>query len=298
MQIAYIGKFDRIYDEEYIARSFEMIGCEVIRIPSHYQPRAVVQILEKEKVDFLLYGKLSYSVDTIPFLNKIKEINVKTVCWLFDLYIGYPREHQLKTNPIFKSDYVASTDGGHDDRFKELGVNHTCIRQGIFKDECILYPFKKAEYDIVFVGSDNGAFPQRKEFMISLDAFYNFKWFGKRDTHEIRSLELNELYSKSKIVVGDSFYSPHYWSNRVVETLGRGGFLIHQDVEGLKEAYPHIVTYERGNFRDLRSKIDYYLAHEDERREIIKKNFEWVRNNYTMDRKCNELIQWVNQSTS
>ncbi len=125
---------------------------------------------------------------------------------------------------------------------------------------------------------------------LSLD--YNFKWFGRYSTNEIRGLPLNELYSQTKIVVGDSVYSPHYWSNRVVETLGRGGFLIHREVEGLKEVYPDLVTYD-GTYDDLMKKIDYYLAHEDERREIIKKNFERVRDYYTMDKQCQKLLNYI-----
>jgi spore maturation protein CgeB len=75
-----------------------------------------------------------------------------------------------------------------------------------------------------------------------------------------------------------------------VETLGRGGFLIHQEVDGLKEEYPHLVTYKRGDLNDLKEKIDYYIEHEDERKALVVKNYEWVRDNYTMDKKCAELL--------
>jgi spore maturation protein CgeB len=145
------------------------------------------------------------------------------------------------------------------------------------------------EYDLVFIGSDNPSNKERNAILSSLEKDFNITWFGKKDTNEIRSTKLNELFSKTKIVVGDSVYSPHYWSNRIVETLGRGGFLIHKDVEGLKEEYPHLITYT--DYEDLKSKITYYLEHDIAREEIVKKNFEWVRDNYTCDKKCAEVVK-------
>lgn len=92
-------------------------------------------------------------------------------------------------------------------------------------------------------------------------------------------------------MIGDSVYSPNYWSNRVVETLGRGGFLIHREVEGLSKEYPDLVTYEKDNYEDLKNKIKFYLLNYDKRYEIIQKNFDWVKNNYTIEHKIKELCQ-------
>jgi spore maturation protein CgeB len=129
--------------------------------------------------------------------------------------------------------------------------------------------------------------------LAKIEADFNLTWIGKNDANEMRGTALNYLYAKTKVVVGDSVISPNYWSNRVVETLGRGGFLIHKEVEGIKEEYPYLVTYT--DYGDLKAKITYYLAHDDERMEIIKKNYEWVLNNYTCDKKCAELIKLYEQ---
>ena len=279
-KIAIIGKFIKLHDEEYIARSFESIGCEVARINEKLSRYEIFELLEHHNPDIVLWTKLN-----VGEAKKIRDFcsKYKTVCWVFDLYIGYQRENRLNS-PAFTADYVFTTDGGHDKEFKERGINHKCLRQGIWKDECVLYPFNKIEHEIVFVGSDNPYFPERTKFIEELGA----KWFGRLSTNELRGLNLNEVYAKSRIIIGDSVYSPYYWSNRVVETLGRGGFLIHREVEGLKEEYPYLVTYK--NKDDLLAKIDYYKQHEGERREIIRKNYKWVRDNYTMDKKCQELL--------
>ena len=298
MKIALIGKFSLMHDEEYIACSFEKLGHEVVRIEQAFQPRTAMQVIEDEMPDIVIWGKLNYREHTKFFIKMLKDMGIKTVCWLFDLYFDYHREFMVSSAPYFKADLVVTTDDGHENRWKDLKINHKCVRQGIYDDGCFLMPFQEPIHAVVFVGSDNPVFPERKRIMWKLDKDFDFKWYGKRDTNEVRGTELNELFSKSKVVVGDSFYSPYYWSNRIVETLGRGGFLIHQEVEGLKEEYPDLVTYKRGDYDDLKAKIQYYLEHEDERREIIRKNFELVKSRYTMDKKCQELLTCLNLSTN
>lgn len=288
MKIAFAGKFKRLYDEEYIAQSFEMLGHEVVRISEGHTADEMIEILQESKPDIFLCTKFQ-----IPQADKVlaflKEVNIPSVSWTFDLYWDYEREHRIKTTPGFKCEYVFTSDGGHQGRWEAVGINHQCVRQGIFTEQCVREPYNDPK-GVIFVGSHNPQYPERQKMMSFLDHKYDFQWYGKFDTNYVRNEELNELYAKSKIVVGDSVYSPYYWSNRVVETLGRGGFLIHQDVEGLKREYPHLVTYRRGDLGDLQQKINYYLTHEDERREIVEKNFAWVRARYTADKKCAELL--------
>jgi len=278
-----------MWDEEHIALSLEKIGHDVHRIDENARWSQIINEVIDYKPDFVLFAKFRVANADLV-MKEFRKNKIKTVCWVFDLYFGYNREYQLRTAQMFKADYVFTTDGGHQENFRLYDIKHGCIRQGIYDDECVLMPSKK-EYDVIFVGSMNPYNRERNNMLSKIDKDYNFQWFGKADTNEVRGLDLNRLYGKSKIVVGDSVYSPHYWSNRIVETLGRGGFLIHQEVEGLKEEYPYLVTYKRGDYDDLKSKIDYYLTHTKERNAIIKKNYEWVLNNYTCSKQCEKLCQ-------
>lgn len=295
MKIVFIGKFRRLYDEEYIARSFEMLGHEVCRIEQSMHAWDVAYAIKKCQPDMIIYCKWNITQEALPFITPLRKSGTKTVCWVFDLYFGYNREPQVYTQPFFKSDFVFTTDNGNNERFKKAGVNHHCVRQGIYKDECYLEPVVERTNDVIFVGCENPLYTTRLDILTEVaKEFPTFQWFGRTNTNEVRGTELNELFARTKIVVGDSVYSPHYWSNRVVETLGRGGFLIHPDVPGIKEEYPYLVTYKVGDTKDLISKIKYYLKHDDEREALVKKNFEFVRDNYTMDKKCAELIKIVN----
>ena len=57
----------------------------------------------------------------------------------------------------------------------------------------------------------------------------------------IRGKELNDLYATAKVVVGDTlckgFNYPYYFSDRLFETTGRGGFLIHPYIKGLEDYF-------------------------------------------------------------
>lgn len=298
-KIFFIGKFTKLHDEEYIARSFEYLGHEVLRCEQSITPDDIGRSIEKTKPDIILYTKWDRPTSLDKLFTRLKREGVMTVCWVFDLYWGYAREHQIHTRNFFKSDYVFTTDGGNHEKWKEAGVNHFCVRQGIYRDECFLPPesnlvaanAKPYEHNVIFVGSENPLYTERTErYRMVEEAFNKVAWFGRSDTDEVRGTKLNELFAKTKIVIGDSYYSPNYWSNRIVETLGRGGFLIHQEVEGLKEEYPYLVTYKRNNMTDLKNKIKYYIENNAEREKIAFANFQWVRDHYTMDKKCAELL--------
>lgn len=289
MKIVILGKFQKLHDEEYIARSFESIGHDVLRIPEYMSIEDTYNRIVEFRPKFVLYFKLNNLGNIKEFLKNLKAFNIKTVCWVFDLYIGYAREFRLNA-PAFKADYFFSTDGGHENEFKEKELNHRLLRQGVYKEECYMEHWNRK--GIVFVGSDNPLYQYRNEMLSSLKEF-GVKWHGRFNTDEVRGRELNQLYGESEIVIGDSVYSPYYWSNRVVETLGRGGFLIHPEIEGIKDEYPYLVTYKHGDFEDLKSKIRYYLTHPEEREEIRQKNFDFVKNNYTMDKKCRLLIDII-----
>lgn len=289
MRIVYIGNFSKIYDEEYIARSFEQLGHEVFRMSETARYTQIIDEVIAYKPDFVLFAKFRVGNPDIV-LNAFKRAKIKTVCWVFDLYWGYTRNYHVYKNPMFKADVVFTTDGGHQKHWEEIGINHKLLRQGIYKEDCFV-SLQQKEYEVLFVGSENPDNKERNEILNQVKKDFSLTWLGKRNTNECRGAELNVAIAKAKIVIGDSVVSPFYWSNRVVETLGRGGFLIHVEVEGIKEEYPDLVTYERGNYDDLKQKIEYYLSHDKEREEIVQKNYKCVLEKYTCEHKVQELCQ-------
>jgi spore maturation protein CgeB len=106
------------------------------------------------------------------------------------------------------------------------------------------------------------------------------------------------LYASTKIVVGDTlcpnFSYPDYWSDRVYETLGRGGFIIHPYISGMEKEFTdkeHLVFYEYKNFKQLKELIDYYLEHDEEREKIRVSGHNLVKEKYTYKNRWEQILK-------
>jgi SAM-dependent methyltransferase len=116
----------------------------------------------------------------------------------------------------------------------------------------------------------------------------------------MRGRDLNDLLASAKVVVGDSlcvdFKKAYYTSDRPYEVAGRGGFQIFPYIKGLDEEFVDgetIVFYEFGNFGQLREKIDYYLAHDEQRERIRAAGQAWVREHATYHDRMRQLLDTV-----
>lgn len=302
MKIVYIGDFRTTYDtERYIAHAFRELGHDVLCLQEHtLNIRKAKDALDEVKrmgAELVLFSKGKPLGESWELIELLKKEGIKTVVWLFDLYFDLPvdRKGKLeKKDAPFNAEWIFSTDGGHDKEFAALDIKHKLLRQGIHEPEAILYDRPKT-HEVIFVGND--VYKTRVKMLAMLESHYEkkFEWYG-RPGNIVRNLPLNELYASTKVVVGDSQPSPYYWSNRIYETLGRGGFLIHPYVKGLEDEFEigkHLVTYEYGNLDDLFAKIDYYLAHDEEREAIRKAGFEHVKKNYTYKNRCQKLLEML-----
>lgn len=296
-KILYVGNFTNDYNsEEYIAKSFEQLGHFVQRLnESEVNVKDIFREVKRKEYDFLLYAKLRIGGDVRTLL---KEIKIPTVCWFFDNFMGTPREKTWLKRPwINMCDYLFTTDGGHQKEFKEAGLNHQCVRQGIFHEEAYMSDANDSpKIDVLFVGNYEHV-KTRKALIDFLRKSYGkgFKLMGHNKKSIVRQDKLNDLYASTKVVVGDNTYETKgYWSNRVYETLGRGGFLITIYVDGLEKEFidwKHLVYYKDRDFQDLKSKIDFFLRHGEKIDKIRKAGFEYCKNNYTYKYRCQELLK-------
>lgn len=299
--ILYFGDFRKPYDTElFIARALRELGYNVVcKQEGKVFKQDITALMNDVKIlkpILILFSKGKPMGNSEEFIEALKKEGFNTACWLFDLYFDLPLDRgaglRNKIAP-FNSATIFSTDGGHDKEFAEMDIKKITLRQGIYEPEAILYDREKI-HDIIFVGND--VFKTRVKMLNHLASKYGkrFERFGHTPDKVVRNLPLNELYASTKVVVGDSQPSPRYWSNRIYETLGRGGFLLHPKVEGIEEEFidgVHLVLYDRDNLEDLTNKIDYYLEHDDERERIRKQGFEHVKNNFTYKHRCIELMK-------
>jgi hypothetical protein len=250
--------------------------------------------------DAIIFSKGWFDFPTKDVEEILSANRNKTIGWFWDLCWGTSREKILYQHPLFRADITLTSDGGERD-WKRYNINHQTLRQGIYEPEAVLGNYRdEYAYDVAFVGTnvhrDAFGWAERDNLLKFLKETYGsgFRHFGSKES--IRNLELNDLYASAKVIVGDSVYAPNYWSNRLYETLGRGGFLIFPKIPGIeKEFIPgeHFIPYTIGDHEGLKKKIDYYLGHPKEREEIKLAGFKHCKENHTYTKRCQELIKII-----
>jgi Glycosyl transferases group 1 len=225
--------------------------------------------------------------------SRLGVFGIKMAGFHLDRYWGLnaldKREDRIGVHPFWHIP-VFTADGGNQERFKERGVTHYWLPPGIAKRHCFPGEYRQ-EYacEVGFIGAES--YHPEHSFRGGLIRFLRDA-YGERFRlfQGIRGDNLNAAYASIKVAVGDSCFggSDYYWSDRVPETLGRGGFLIHPETKGLR--IPGLVTFEPGNLAELQDKIDYYLDHQDDRAAYIKAASGWVRENETYSNRMRKLL--------
>lgn len=301
-RILYIGNFVPPFSTENdIKKSFEALGWQVRTLQENTMDETSAKevIATAHNYDFILYTRTWARTDKLwrQVLAGVRG-KVPTVSVHLDLYLGLERGNALKEDSFFLSDFVFSADGGHAKEFRELGINHFFFPPAILKDSVFLgEPKEEFAYDVAFVGS----FAYHREwnyrpYLINwLKNTYGarFRLFGS-DGECVRGARLNSLYNTAKVIVGDSTASPNYWSDRIPETVGRAGFLIHPRVEGLEkqfEYYKHLIPYYVGEMEELKEIIDFYVSHDAERNAIRLAGQQHTLAHHTYEVRATQLIE-------
>lgn len=310
MKIAYVGNFSQPFcTEVHISQTLENMGHEVTRIQETPKRSAPNWVFQVRGHDMFLYQRTWGEMVIQEDLRKIKDWGIPSVSYHLDLYVGLQREAGLKDDPFWHTEYVFTPDGSEQaaEVFKKYGINHHYVKPAVFKGECEMLPKDNSDLqgDVVFVGNGktygHPEWPYRKQLVEFLEDTYGdrYKKYGHPE-RVVRNRDLNQLYANAKVVVGDSlclgFDHPYYWSDRVYETIGRGGFIIHPYIKGMEEEFTdgeNIVFYEFNNWEQLKEKIDYYLVNDSERDRIRRNGFEFVKENATYENRLEEVFRVV-----
>lgn len=288
MRIVFYGNHSVDYtSESHHCASLEELGHEVVRLQEPQVPADVIRDNALESDLFVWIKTHGWETPGIDLaIGAMKQAAVPVLSYHLDAYRQIPdRWARYQNDPYMRQlDHFFSVDECLADWLNEnTDVKGHYLPPGVYGRECYISdePSPHAN-DVVFTGSYgyHDSYPMRPKLIDWLRQTY-----GDRFTHigggsrvgTLRGAELNALYANSKVVVGDSFicdpnYPGKYWSDRVPEVLGRGGVLLAPWVFGLDEHFTdgkHLLTYEHGNFIDLRMKIDWLLAHAAER-ELIR----------------------------
>lgn len=313
MRIAFYGNFSVSYSSEtHHAASLEALGHEVVRLQ---EPKcgATQIVAEASRSDMFVWIH-THGWDT-PGMNqalkRIKTAGVPVVAYHLDLYMGLRRWKQYERDPYLREiDHFFTVDRLMADWLNEnTAVTGHYLPAAVFGPECYLAETDHPQgNDVIFVGSKgyHPEWPYRPKLIDWLRDTYGPRFThvgGDGDTGTVRGHDLNRIYASSKVVVGDTlclnFDYPDYWSDRVYETLGRGGFLIHPCIKGMERTFKHerdLVFYEYGDFDALQYQIDKYLDDPDWQpiRERIRRNgHELVKGSETYAHRWQTILDTV-----
>lgn len=116
-------------------------------------------------------------------------------------------------------------------------------------------------------------------------------------THGIHQQSLADLIARSRFIVApDGPVTDHYWSNRVYNTLGFGGFLLHPYCATLTQHYHHgreIVYY--ANRRELHELIKQYWNAPEERLRIAMGGLDRTLREHTYTHRCRQLMNIIRE---
>ena len=218
------------------------------------------------------YANKVGSLIQYQMLDAAKRAGIPVIGYHLDRFIGLAnREETIPTRPFFSVDMLYTADGGHGHEWELLGVKHRWMPPAISERWCYLgEPDPKYDCDVVFVGGwyqyGHKDWGHREQMIEQVRHWYGdrFLTLPHRGEPRIVGGELNRVYASAKVVVGDSCLVPnkdgspvtHYCSDRVPETLGRGGILVHPSVEGIDKLFERHIPWTLGDWKDLREVLD------------------------------------------
>lgn len=308
LKIVFLGNFQVDYTSEtHHAASLESLGHTVVRLQETVASSNEV-LHEACAADLFVWVHThgwNTPGDIGAAIRALRTAGVPTLSYHLDRWLGLRRQADMRpTEPYWSLDHFFTCDAAQADWLNE----HTNMRghylpAGVFGPECYMAT-PRTRFDVAFVGSRgyHPEYPYRPKLIDWLASTYGprFRHYGGGGLPTVRGADLNGVYADARVVVGDSLcldpdYPGMYWSDRIYETLGRGGFLIHPRLKGLENHFSdeHVVLYEHGDLEQLRELIDYYLAHDSEREAIQRAGHEHVKANHTYAHRWAKILEII-----
>jgi len=311
-KITFLGNFQvEFSSENHHAKSLEALGHTVVKFQEGRGTTMGKVFREASTSDLFVWvhthGWNTPGQERVDILRGLKYAGVPTMTYHLDLWFGLKRQNDLQDDPFYKNiGHFFATDKLMADWFNEnTAVRGHFLPAGVFGPECYVHPDYDGtfDYDVIFVGSKgyHPEYPYRPQLVNFLRETYGDRFLhvgGDGDTGVMRGDDLNRIYARSKIAIGDTlninFNYPYYSSDRLFESTGRGGFTIYPNIAGLDaffEDKKEIVFYEHGNLRDLKTKIDYYLEHDQEREAIRLAGHERTKGEHTYKHRWATILK-------
>ncbi len=301
--------------EVHLERSLRALGHNTTHIQEDRNTTdSALDIIRGESPDIVFYSH-SHGLSILEVFDECAKMGIPTVAFHLDLFLGIPGREPTPGEGYWKIKHFFTVDklmadylNWHSDL-----PNGYFLPPGVLEEECYMgEPFPDLNHDVIFVGSKgyHPQWPTRPTTVTWLENTYGsrFARYGNdgaripgSEWDQVRGNNLNRLLASTKIVVGDSFCPdfkyPYYHTDRLPEITGRGGFIIFPYIKGLEDEFilhgpdQELVTYEYGNYDQLKYLIDYYLENDDQREVIRKRGYIRAKTDHNYTRRMATLLR-------
>lgn len=262
-----------------------------------------VDIAKERRVKILFIWESRFNTEVLKELRKICDYMVIMTNDYQGKEVNFRNKHFQEVAKV--ADAVVTTSMKGEWGGKEKNI---CVRQGVNWENWRVKSEKKS--DIAFVG--NMRMEQRRTYLLALaekvgvidcysqDYEYLKNQFPLLRMHpSIDRTGMRNVCAKTKIMLGDKFLADvdfkngvdWYWSNRVYQVLGSGGFYLTPYIKGLEKEFKnkkHLVWAK--SFKDMVQQVGYYLKNDKEREEIVNMGYELAHDKYKYVDRIRELV--------
>lgn len=313
MRLTYVGNFIPEWSTENdVRKAFEHIGWEVIKAQENTVSWQDIRFHALNS-DLLLWTSTWDNAqpirETLETVRLLGLKNIPSAAIHLDVFHNTDRgSRQWWMNPQWSMAYVFTASGDYEKEWKNMGVRHYWLPPAVRHDACHFGKFRE-EYacDVAFVGSNgqgyhDKAWPYRKELLNQLREMckrngWTFKNPGGDAAKIDRGEDMNDFLASAKVTVGDSLClkkeDSKYWSDRVPEATGRGGFLIMPKIDALDGNGWVIPQYEWGDFEKLETMIKHFMHQDSSREEVKKQNLKSTSSGHTYINRAETILKEV-----
>lgn len=311
LRIAFLGNYVVDYTSEtHHAKTLEALGHRVTRLQeTKANPRQIRDASRHCDLFVWIHTHGFHTPQVEELLTEAVASGIPVITYHLDLWKGLEREKDMGTDPYWRvlTDFFTV-----DPQMATYLTENTDIRghylpPAVFGPECYMAEPTSDQFDVVFVGS-YGYHPEhsyRPKLIDWLRDTYGsrFRHYGGGGLPTVRGAELNQVYANARVAVGDTlslnFDYPGYFSDRLFECPGRGGFQIFPRIKGIENHFvedEEIVLYTFADFDELKAKIDYYVEHDEEREAIRRAGHERTKAENTYHDRWRHILNMLGLS--